>query len=86
VAVEIPERVCKHLGFKHPRGWVYVSECNVQYWPSDLERCPGGGWAYGLIPPRLFERIHEHFVVELRHRRASIENVHFLPPRPLPPK
>lgn len=59
-AVEIPVRVKAHLGLDEAQSWVIVSECNSFDWPGfDLRRTSDGDVAYGMIPPRLYDRIRE---------------------------
>src|SRR5712691_1878315 len=81
--IEIPAAICNLLGLRDIRSWVIVSECHVQYWPTDLGRVPGRArqWHYGFMPPRFFARITEVFRSELRRRAATVQNVHYLPPR-----
>jgi mRNA-degrading endonuclease toxin of MazEF toxin-antitoxin module len=59
-AIEIPARVKAHLGLDDAPSWVIVSECNSFDWPGfDLRRTADGDVAYGMIPPRLYDRIRE---------------------------
>lgn len=63
--VEIPPRVCEHLGLDGERSWVVVSEFNVDDWPNaGLSPVPGrrGQFAYGFLPPRLFAAIKAKFL------------------------
>lgn len=75
VAVELPARVKQHLGLDVQRAWVIVSECNVDIWPTpDLAAIPGrpGAFAYGHLPPRLFDRIRDSFVETARTRQIRL--------------
>jgi hypothetical protein len=63
-AVEIPAAVKRHLGLDDERSWIMVSEGNEFVWPGyDLrKRRKGGGYAYGYLPPRLFDEVVKAFV------------------------
>src|SRR5262249_7263779 len=68
VAVEIPLRVKEHLGLDSARSWVVLDEVNIFTWPGlDLRPIRRGESRvdYGLLPPKLFERLLEKFA-ELR--------------------
>jgi hypothetical protein len=65
VGVEIPAKVREALGLDDAPSWVIVSEHNVDEWPNaGLAPIPGrtGAFAYGFIPPGLFERIKTKFL------------------------
>ena len=65
-AVKIPHQVRLHLGIPDDC-WIVISECNIQYWPNDLNRVPGSGkWLYGFLPPRFFRSVRDQLVVELK--------------------
>ncbi|HIJ37432.1 MAG TPA: growth inhibitor PemK [Rhodospirillaceae bacterium] len=59
--IEIPLRVKKYLGLDDQRSWVIVSDLNVFLWPGvdiyQVPNLPSGTFAYGLLPPVLFEQI-----------------------------
>jgi hypothetical protein len=64
VAVEIPLRVKEHLGLDSERSWVILNEVNVFRWPGfDLRPIKNGDGRvdYGLLPPKLFDRLIEKF-------------------------
>jgi hypothetical protein len=64
VAVEIPLRVKEHLGLDSERSWVILEEVNIFTWPGfDLRPIKKGDSRvdYGLLPPKLFERLIEKF-------------------------
>jgi hypothetical protein len=62
-AVEIPAAVKRHLGLDDAPSWVIVFEGNQFAWPGyDLRPRPDGSYAYGFLPPRLFDRIRDAFV------------------------
>ena len=61
VAVEIPLKVKVHLNLDSERSWVIVDEVNEFTWPGyDLRPVPEiGTFAYGMLPPKLFNIITE---------------------------
>jgi hypothetical protein len=70
VAVEIPAGVKKHLGLDSDPSWVILDELNEFVWPGfDLRPIKGDDSRidYGLLPPKLFDRLIEKFV-ELREQ------------------
>jgi hypothetical protein len=62
--IEIPPAVKRHLGLDDEASWVMVSEGNEFVWPGyDLrKRRKGGGYSYGFLPPRFFDRVVKAFV------------------------
>jgi len=65
VGIEIPARVREALGFDDEKGWVILSEHNIDEWPNGgLSAVPGRPdvFAYGFIPPRLFAEIKAQFL------------------------
>jgi hypothetical protein len=74
VGIEIPPRVRQVLGLDDEPCWVIVSEHNVDEWPNGgLAPLPGrpGMFAYGFIPPSLFARIKERFLVLAEQGRGK---------------
>ena len=70
-AVELPLAVKRHLGLDAEPSWVVVAEGNEFAWPGyDLRRRPSGGFEFGFLPPRLFNRIRNTFVALHRAGRA----------------
>jgi hypothetical protein len=65
VGIEIPPKVRRAIGLDDARGWVIVSEHNIDEWPNGgLAPVPGrpGTFAYGFIPPALFAQIKAKFL------------------------
>lgn len=59
-ALEIPPRVKDHLGLDDARSWIVTDEVNAFAWPGfDLEPNPDGEIAYGILPPRLYNKIRD---------------------------
>jgi hypothetical protein len=57
-ALELPRAVKQSLELDAARSWVVVDEVNEFVWPGyDLEPNAKGEIAYGIIPPRLHDRI-----------------------------
>jgi hypothetical protein len=59
--IEIPRRVKQHLGLDDQRSWVIVTDLNAFIWPGfdiyPVPNNPPGTFAYGYLPPRLFDII-----------------------------
>ena len=75
MGLEIPPRVKQHLGLDHETSWVILSEVNQFTWPGyDLRPVPGkkGEYAYGFLPPRLFETIKAGILDLIIKRRSKI--------------
>ena len=74
-AVEIPIRVKGYLGLDDERSWVIVDELNEFVWPGlDIYQIPGGRpgqFAYGFIPPALFNQIKDK-ILKLDAARKKI--------------
>lgn len=71
-AIEIPDKVAKHLGLTAERSWVVVDEVNRFVWPGpDLRPLPGtpSRFAYGVVPPKLFARIKAELLAAYNARR-----------------
>ncbi|MEW6598920.1 MAG: hypothetical protein AB1429_15660 [Pseudomonadota bacterium] len=66
-AIEIPLKVKQHLGLDEARSWVVVDEVNETGWPGyDLQPNAQGEYAYGFIPPKLFDRIKGEMIKSLQ--------------------
>lgn len=57
-ALEIPYKVCQHLGLDERRMWIKTHEVNSFQWNGDVIPCgvtrtPSGAWSYGLLPKAL---------------------------------
>lgn len=75
VGIEIPQAVTEKLGLDEARSWIVASEANVDFWPNaGLAPIPGkrGTYAYGFLPPNLFENVRAKFLVLLAERRAKL--------------
>jgi hypothetical protein len=67
-AVELPTAIKRHLGLDDARSWIVVAEGNTFRWPGfDLRKPPGSdGYAYGFLPPRLYNAVLTAFVSRFR--------------------
>ena len=75
VGVEIPHLVGQKLGLDDARCWVVISEANVDFWPNaGLAPLPGrrGVFAYGFLPPTLFENVRSRFLKLIEERRVKL--------------
>lgn len=75
IAVEVPLRVKQYLGLDNEQSWVILTEVNQFIWPGyDLRPVPGkkGSYAYGYLPPRLFEAIKAGILDLIIKRRNKI--------------
>ena len=60
LAIELPPRVKQALGLDDQRSWIVLTEGNRFVWPGfDVRPRPGShdAFAYGFLPPKLFERV-----------------------------
>ncbi len=74
VAFELPAPVKRHLGLDDARSWVMLDEGNRFAWPGyDLRTLPRSkeGYAYGFLPPKLFELLVIEFSVVWATGQAS---------------
>jgi hypothetical protein len=75
--VEIPLRVKRHLGLDEKRSWIIVTDLNAFFWPgADIHHVPGaapGTFAYGFLPPILFERVRALIEAHAIKATARIE-------------
>lgn len=66
-AIEIPAKVKERLNLDEGRSWVVLSEWNEFIWPGpDLRRLPNSddfSVAYGMLPPSLFAKIRDEFLL-----------------------
>ncbi len=75
VGIEIPQAVAQYLGLDEVRSWIVISEANVDFWPNaGLAPLPGrrGVYAYGFLPPTLFEKVRGGFAKLFETRRAKL--------------
>ncbi len=75
VGIEIPQPVAKNLGLDGARSWIVISEANIDFWPNaGLSPIPRkhGVYAYGYLPPGLFESVRDRFLKLYEMRRAKL--------------
>jgi hypothetical protein len=71
--IEIPAAVRRAIGLDDEPCWVIVSEYNIDNWPNaGIAMLPGNrvAYAYGHLPPHLFEFIKAEFLKRFDTRRA----------------
>ena len=74
VGLEIPPKVKQAIGLDDAPSWVIVSEHNIDEWPNaGLSPVPGkpGVFAYGFIPPGLFQQIKARFLDLARQKKTE---------------
>ena len=73
-AIELPPRVKAALGLDDQRSWVIVEEANRFVWPGfDLRPISGKRkFDYGLLPPRLHDRLVAGFLAAAARQRLAI--------------
>jgi hypothetical protein len=68
-AIEIPLKVKQHLGLDGERSWIVVDEVNETGWPGyDLQPNAKGEYAYGFLPPKLYNAVKDKIVEALQAR------------------
>jgi hypothetical protein len=75
-SVEIPASVCRNLGLDSGRHWIRLDEMNRFIWPGyDLPQVPGrvGEYAYGLLPPDLFEQVRKGILARQAAKKLRIQ-------------
>jgi hypothetical protein len=73
-AVELPPRVKQALGLDEDRSWIVLDEVNQFDWPGyDISPVPGtrDRFAYGFIPPRLYDIVIGRILALAAARRVS---------------
>lgn len=73
-AIELPPRVKQALGLDDQRAWIVLDEVNQFAWPSyDIRPVPGskGRFAYGFIPPKLYDTIIGRILALAATRRVA---------------
>ena len=76
-SIEIPPAVCSVLGLDVGRHWLRLDELNRFVWPGfDLRPIPGraGQFAYGMLPPGLFEQLRQGILECQQARRRRIQS------------
>lgn len=71
----MPQKVRQHLGLDDARSWIIVNEVNQFDW-SGFDRRPLLGqnntFAYGFLPPRLYEAVKVTLLESLAKRTMRI--------------
>jgi len=70
--VEIPLPTRRRLGLDEEPCWVIITEYNQFTWPGpDLRPSGQNDFAYGFLPPRLYEQIRRAIVNRISERRIE---------------
>jgi hypothetical protein len=75
-SIEIPPDVCRRLNLDSGRHWLRFDELNRFAWPGyDLRPIPQrpGEYAYGMLPPGLFEALRQGVLARQQARQLSIQ-------------
>jgi hypothetical protein len=74
-AIEIPAVTKQRLQLDFDRSWIVLSEANRFLWPGpDLRPVPNSAdrsIAYGVLPPRFFAVVREHYLARDRQRKVA---------------
>jgi hypothetical protein len=76
-SIEIPPDVCRLLNLDSGRHWLRLDELNRFAWPGyDLRPIPlhPGEYAYGMLPPGLFEALRQGILVRQRSKQLHIQS------------
>jgi hypothetical protein len=75
-ALELPMATKCRLRLDNERSWVVVSEFNRFVWPGPdlrpVSRDDNDQYAYGLLPPKLFERIKEKMLEQIKKQQIQL--------------
>lgn len=73
-AIEIPQRVKRHLGLDQLRSWIVTTELNRFIWPGPDVRPAqeDGSPLYGAIPEQLFETVKASVLSKARGQRFGM--------------
>lgn len=80
-ALEVPAKLCRHIGLDAESKWIYTDEVNVFVWPGpDLRparrisqrRVAIDGCVLGALPVDWFEEVKRHFAESYRLRHLRI--------------
>lgn len=74
-ALELPAKIKAHLHLDTDRSWILLDEVNQFTWPGfDLRPVPGNPtrYAFGFMPPRLFEAIRTVLLDRFLERRVAV--------------
>ena len=73
-AVEVPQKVKRHLGLDADASWIVLDEANEFVWPGvdlrPISRTKPGVWTYGVLPRELFEALRARLRQVLDQRRV----------------
>ena len=72
-AVEVPDKVARHLGLDHERCWIKTHQVNVVSWPKDqipygIAPTRRGEWSYGQLPRKLGKQVFDQLQEQVDKR------------------
>ncbi len=72
-AIEIPQRVKRHLGLDTERSWIMTTELNRFIWPGpDIRTIDGQTPLYGALPAILFDQIKARILERAQNNKVDI--------------
>ncbi|AZO21478.1 MULTISPECIES: hypothetical protein [unclassified Mesorhizobium] len=72
-SIEIPPAVCRTLGLDGGRHWLRLDELNRFLWPGyDVRQRSDGSYAYGMLPPALFDQLRRGILQLQQARKARV--------------
>jgi hypothetical protein len=74
-AIEVPQKVKRHLGLDADASWIVLDEANEFVWPGvdlrPISRAKPGVWTYGVLPRELFEALQTRLRRIIDQRRVA---------------
>jgi hypothetical protein len=80
-ALQVPPKLCRHIGLDDRPQWIYTDELNLFVWPGpDLrpaqwisqKRLVEDTCVLGPLPTDWFERVKQHFAESYRLRQLAV--------------
>lgn len=76
-AIEIPDKVGRHLKLDEDRSWIITNEINTFDWtegliPFGMTQAAKGRWSFGVMPPRLYAQMRDRILAHSRDRSLGI--------------
>jgi hypothetical protein len=72
-SIAVPIAVCRALGLDESQHWLRLDELNRFVWPGyDIRPRSNGSYAYGMLPPALFDQLRRGILELQRVRKARI--------------
>ncbi|MBT3329862.1 MAG: growth inhibitor PemK [Rhodospirillaceae bacterium] len=76
-AIEISERVSRHLGLDDGRSWIRTHEVNTFVWeqgrlPYGITPAKRDNWFFGILPPSLHARMRDQVIALSGHKSLQV--------------